>query len=261
MDDAGLLDAELDSAALRGFDGAGDVHGHGADLGVRHHAARAQHLAEPPHQGHQVGRCNAAVEINVTAIDAFDQILGPNDVGARGARLISLGTACTHGNSHGAASAVRKRHDAANHLVGMAGVDAKIHGDLDGFVEFRLGPLLDHLYGLIEGVELFPVDALPGLQNALPVARHDAYSLTSRPIERAEPSIIRIADSMVSQLRSFIFCSAISFTCARVTVPALSRPGALAPASMLAAFLRKKETGGVFISNVKERSAYTVMTT
>src|SRR5215470_610483 len=137
----------------------------------------------------------------------------------------------------------------------MAGINPEIHGDLNGFVEFRLGPLLDHLDGLVEGIELFPVDALPGLQNALPVARHGNYSLTSRPIERAEPSIIRIADSIVSQLRSFIFCSAISFTCALVTVPALSRPGALAPAWMFAAFLRKKETGGVFISNVKERSA------
>src|SRR6266446_9144143 len=33
MDDTGLLDAELDRAALRGLDGAGDVHRHGADLG------------------------------------------------------------------------------------------------------------------------------------------------------------------------------------------------------------------------------------
>src|SRR5262249_13040676 len=200
-------------------------------------------------------------EIDVAAINSFDQILGPDDIGARGARLIGLGAASKHRDSQGAPGAVRKRHDATNHLVGMARIDAEIHGDLDGFVEFRVGPVLDHLHGLIKGVELFPVDAFPRPQNAFPVARHGSYSLTSRPIERAEPSIIRIADSTVSQLRSFIFCSAISFTCAFVTVPALSRPGALAPAWMLAAFLRKKETGGVFISNVKERSAYTVMTT
>src|SRR5262245_6143716 len=41
VDDAGLLDAELDGAALRSLDGAGDVHRHSADLGVRHHTARA----------------------------------------------------------------------------------------------------------------------------------------------------------------------------------------------------------------------------
>src|SRR6266481_5649978 len=47
MDDAGLLDAELDSAALRGLDGTGDVHGHSADLGVRHQPARASSALPP----------------------------------------------------------------------------------------------------------------------------------------------------------------------------------------------------------------------
>ena len=50
---------------------------------------------------------------------------------------------------------------------------------------------------------------------------------------------MRIAASMVSQLRSFIFCWAISRTCALVTVPALSRPGVFDPLSSLAAFLMK----------------------
>src|SRR4051794_27404693 len=46
LHDAGLLDPELDRAALGALDRAGDVHGHGADLRVRHHAARAEHLTE-----------------------------------------------------------------------------------------------------------------------------------------------------------------------------------------------------------------------
>src|ERR1019366_3852227 len=45
LHDAGLFDAELDRAALRRLDGAGHVHRHRADLGVRHQAARTQHLA------------------------------------------------------------------------------------------------------------------------------------------------------------------------------------------------------------------------
>ena len=60
---------------------------------------------------------------------------------------------------------------------------------------------------------------------------------------------------MESQLRSFIFFSAISRTCALVTWPALSRPGAFEPDWILAACLRKWDIGGVFISKVKERSA------
>ena len=50
---------------------------------------------------------------------------------------------------------------------------------------------------------------------------------------------LRIAASIVSQFRSFIFCSAISRTCALVTAPTLSRPGAFDPLSSFAAFLRK----------------------
>src|SRR6185436_12711586 len=49
---------------------------------------------------------------------------------------------------------------------------------------------------------------------------------TSMPIERAEPSTMRIAASIVSQFKSFIFCSAISRSCALVTEPTLSRRGA-----------------------------------
>src|SRR6202021_866467 len=84
---------------------------------------------------------------------------------------------------------------------------------------------------------------------------------TSRPIERAEPSTIFMADSMESQFRSFIFFSAISRTCALVTAPALSRPGAFDPDWILAACFRKNDIGGVFISKGKDRTAEIVITT
>src|SRR5260221_6491181 len=87
------------------------------------------------------------------------------------------------------------------------------------------------------------------------------YPATSRPIERAEPSTIFMADSMVSQFRSFIFFSAISRTCARVTAPALSRPGAFDPDALLAPCLRKNDIGAVVISEVDEPSAEIVITT
>ena len=46
---------------------------------------------------------------------------------------------------------------------------------------------------------------------------------TVTPIDRAVPSIIRMADSMQAALRSSIFSSAIAFTCSRVTEPTFSR--------------------------------------
>ncbi len=66
---------------------------------------------------------------------------------------------------------------------------------------------------------------------------------------------MRMAASIVSQFKSFIFCSAISRTCALVTEPAISLPGVFEPLSSLAAFLRKCDTGGVRSSNENERSA------
>ncbi len=50
---------------------------------------------------------------------------------------------------------------------------------------------------------------------------------------------MRIAASIVLEFRSFIFFSAISFTCALVMLPTLSRPGAFDPLSSFAAFLMK----------------------
>ena len=96
------------------------------------------------------------------------------------------------------------------------GIDAEIHRDLDGLVEFRLGALLDQLDRFGERIGLVAVDAFARGLGAFSDC-HDRYSATVRPIERAEPSIIFIAASIVSQFRSFIFCSAISRTCALVT--------------------------------------------
>ncbi len=58
-------------------------------------------------------------------------------------------------------------------------------------------------------------------------------------MERADPSIMRMAASIVSQFKSFIFCSAISRTCALVTEPATSRPGRLRAAFELRRLLEE----------------------
>src|SRR5262249_56759338 len=109
---------------------------------------------------------------------------------------------------------------------GVARVDAEIHCDLDGLIELRFGAVLDHFHRVVDRIELLAIDAFAGLGRALSVLCHGAYSVTSMPMERAEPATIFMAASMVSQLRSFIFCSAISRTCVRVMEPAWSRPAA-----------------------------------
>src|SRR5262249_10659319 len=151
-------------------------------------------------------------------------VLGPDHVGTRGFGFVGLGAACEHGDTLGAAGATRQIDHATHHLVGMARIDTEIHRDLDGFVEFRLRALLDHFYRVLDRIELGAVNTFASLRRPFP-ERHGGYSLPSMPIERAEPATIFIADSMVSQFKSFIFCCAISFTCALVIEPATSRPG------------------------------------
>ena len=170
-----------------------------------------KHFAEAADQTHHVGRGDAAVEVDLTGVDLLDQVLRADHVGAGGLGLVGLGAAREHADPHRASGAVRQRHHAADHLVGMLGIDAEVHRDLDGLIELRLGPLLDHLHGFRERIGLGGVDAFTGSFCALSDC-HCPYPFTSRPIERAEPSTIFMAASMVVQFKSFIFCSAISLT-------------------------------------------------
>ena len=162
MHDAGLLDAELDRAALRGAHRARDVRRHRADARIGHQAARPEHLAEPPDERHEIRRRDAAVEIDLPRIDLLDEVLRTDDVGASGLGLLGLAGAREDGDAHRAAGAVRQLAHAAHHLIRMARVDAEIHGDLDRLVELRLGALLDELHRLAERVELGAIDALEG---------------------------------------------------------------------------------------------------
>ncbi len=126
---------------------------------------------------------------------------------------------------------------------------------LDGLVELRLGAFLDQLHRLVERIELFAIDAFAAPCCNVFRCAHRRYPSTSRPIERAEPSIMRHRRFDRVAFRSFIFCSAISRTCALRHVAgdvaareSSSRFRASPPSS------GSSDTGGVFISKVKERS-------
>ena len=64
-------------------------------------------------------------------------------------------------SAHCAPGTVRQGHHAAHHLVGVPGVDTEIHRDFDRLVKFGVGPFLDHLDGLIQGIKLHAVNPLP----------------------------------------------------------------------------------------------------
>ena len=86
-------------------------------------------------------------------------------------------------------------------------------------------------------------------------------STTVTPIDRQVPATWLSAASRVAAFRSGIFFSAISRTWARVMVPTLVLLGTPEPLSMPMAYMLSMGVGGVLVMKVKERSAYTVMTT
>src|ERR1700730_13679798 len=81
------------------------------------------------------------------------------------------------------------------------------------------------------------------------------------PIERAVPRMVFAAASNEDAFMTGIFCVAIAVICFSVTLPTFSLFGVPEPLGTPAAFSRSTGAGGVLVMKVKERSAYTVITT
>src|SRR5690606_17174090 len=119
-------------------------------------------------------------------------------------------------NANVPARSVRQIHHAANHLVGMTRIDAKIHRDLEAFIELRARRFLQQDHGFAQRIEPVAVNVLARVGHALShFLRHESYPATVTPIERAEPSIMRAAASRSAAFRSFILISAIFSTSSR----------------------------------------------
>ena len=114
-------------------------------LGVRHEAAPAEDLAEAADQAHRVGRRERDIELQPAGLDLLDQVLAADLVGAGAQRLLGLLALGEDGDPDDLARAVRQDDRAADHLVGVAGVDAEAQVRLDRRVEVDGGRLLDEL--------------------------------------------------------------------------------------------------------------------
>ena len=81
------------------------------------------------------------------------------------------------------------------------------------------------------------------------------------PMLRAVPSIIFTAPSKLTALRSGIFCFEMWCNWVRDIWPTFSLGGTPDPLMMPAAFFKRSEAGGVFVTKEKLRSLYMEMTT
>ena len=100
-------------------------------LGVRHQAAPAEDLAELADQAHRVGRRERDVELEPAGLDLLDQVLAADLVRAGAQRLLGLLALGEDGDADDLAGAVRQDDRAADHLVGVARIDAELEVGLD----------------------------------------------------------------------------------------------------------------------------------
>ena len=191
VDVGAAVGAVLELARLGLAHGLPHVHRDRARLRVRHLPARAEDPAELADRAHHVRRGDGDVEVVEAFFDLRGEIGGADDVGAcllSLARLLALGE---HGDPDVLARPVGEHERPAELLVGVADVEAEVEVHLDRLVELRGGRVLQEPDGLERRVRVLAVDLLARLVVALPVLRH--YLATSTPIDRAVPSMMRIA--------------------------------------------------------------------
>ena len=127
MDDAALVDLELDAAGLDLLDRALEIEGDRARLGVRHQAAAAKDAAEASDHAHHVRRGERDVEVQVAGLDLLHEVLAADLVGAGVQRLTRLVALREHKDADGLAHAMRQ-HDGAAAPSGRRGADPRRGG-------------------------------------------------------------------------------------------------------------------------------------
>ena len=81
------------------------------------------------------GRRDGDVEVEPAALDLLDEVLAADLVGAGAQGLLGLLALGEDGDPDDLAGAVRQDDGAADHLVGVARIDAEAEVGLDGGVE------------------------------------------------------------------------------------------------------------------------------
>src|SRR5690606_13991815 len=161
----------------------------------------AKDFANTANQRHHVRSGDAAVELDLARLDGFHQVLSANDIGTSGTGFVSLGATSKDGNAHVLAGAVRQGDDTTDHLVGVARVNAQIHRDLDGFVKFRGGVVLDQLDSYLDRKVRFAIKGGAGSGLLFRKFSHGlAFHLDADRTRRAQDDLHRGLDVVGGQV-------------------------------------------------------------
>ena len=157
MDDTELIDLEVDLTGLGFLDSLADFHRDGAGLGVGHQATGTEDATKSTNLGHAAGHGDDDIDVSPTTLNLGDILIKTVVVGTGGFGLFLLVGGAEHEDADGLTRAVRQGHAAANHLVGLAGVNTQTHIDIDGRVELREGDFLHNADSLFERIHFATV--------------------------------------------------------------------------------------------------------
>src|SRR5690606_18475878 len=101
-------------------------------------------------------------------------------------------------------------HRTANQLVGFLGIDAQLHGHIDGLIELGCRRFLDQGQGFGNRVKLVAINLGGNGGRALAQLGHVYTPSTVMPMLRAVPAIVRTAASRSAAVRSGSLVLAIS---------------------------------------------------
>ena len=154
MNDTEFVDLEVDLTRFHFLNGFAHLHRNRTGLGVRHQAAGTQNTAQRTNLAHYVRRADDNVNVGPAALDLINKLVQTYVIGAGSLSLSLLLRSTEHQHAHLLTRTVGQRHNAADHLIGLAGIDSQTHVDINRSVEFRERNLLQKSGSLRELVSL-----------------------------------------------------------------------------------------------------------
>ena len=111
MDDAVLVDLEVDFTGLDLFDRFAHLHGDRTGLGVRHESARTENTAQRTYFRHYVGSSDDDVHIGPTSFDFLDVFVESHVIGAGLFRFVLLVGSTKHEHPYCFTCTMRQGND------------------------------------------------------------------------------------------------------------------------------------------------------
>src|SRR5579864_8890386 len=153
VNESSLVGAELDLSGLYFLNCLAHVEGDGASLRIGHQALGTENFTEAPDGLHHVGSGDEGVEVGPVFFgDLLDHLLAACEIGARCFGFLNLVAGRDDQNLLRLAKAMRQNDCAADHLVGVLGVNSQPHRDLDGLIELGVLHLLQERNCVLQNI-------------------------------------------------------------------------------------------------------------